>query len=57
MMLLQVNVVPVSSYTVPEGQRRKPDSRRALKRKEFPPRAVLRAQLERDIAAASVVAT
>ena len=52
-MPLQVTVVPESAYEIPEGQRRKPDGRRALNRKNYPPRAELREQFEKDFAEAA----
>ena len=54
---LQVHVVAKKDYVIPEGNRVKTeDSRRIARKKEFPPRAQLRMQFERDVAAAPVSA-
>lgn len=53
MVVVQVTVIPESEYVVPEGQRRKPGSRRELNRQDYPPRAELRAQFEKDFAEAT----
>jgi hypothetical protein len=56
-VLMQVHVVPRGEYVVPEGNRVKTEnSRRTQRKKEFPPRALLRAQFERDVAEAPISA-
>ncbi|CAL8463415.1 g2949 [Coccomyxa elongata] len=45
----RVSVIPVSEYVIPEGCRVQPGSRKTQRKLEFPPRAVLREQLEKDI--------
>ena len=50
-------MVPKSEYVVPEGNRVKTEnSRKTQRKKEFPPRALLRAQFERDVAEATISA-
>ncbi len=50
-------MVAKKDYVIPEGNRVKTeDSRRIARKKEFPPRAQLRMQFERDVAAAPVSA-
>ena len=56
-VLVQVHVVPRSAYVVPEGNRVKAEnSRKTQRKKEFPPRALLREQFERDVAEAPISA-
>ena len=56
-VLVQVHVVPRSEYVVPEGNRVKTENSRKIQRKkEFPPRALLREQFERDVAEATITA-
>ena len=53
----QVHVVAKSEYVIPEGNRVKAEnSRRTERKKEFPPRHMLREQFERDVATAAVTA-
>ena len=53
----QVHVVAKSEYVIPEGNRVKAEnSRRTERKKEFPPRQMLREQFERDVASAAVTA-
>ena len=50
-------MVAKSEYVIPEGNRVKAEnSRRTERKKEFPPRHMLRAQFERDVASAAVIA-
>jgi hypothetical protein len=46
----QVSVIPRSQYTIPEGCRVQPGSRSSLRKKEFPPRVLLREQAAEDMA-------
>ena len=50
-------MVAKSEYVIPEGNRVKAEnSRRTERKKEFPPRQMLREQFERDLASAAVTA-
>ena len=53
----QVHVVAKSEYVIPEGNRLKAEnSRKTERKKEFPPRHMLREQFERDVASAPIAA-
>lgn len=56
LFVLQISVIPVSAYVIPEGNRVQPGSRKTKRKLEFPPRQVLREQFEKDMEEASAVA-